>query len=153
MIDLDILQKKIEEVFDIEDLFNKTRKENYIVARSVFFTVAKRKRTYLHLQDAYNVDHSTIHNSISKFDSYYTYYINYKYMIEEVLDFVKDPVSINTKIAKKLDEILELISECRKNFDPNKSPDDYKLHKLIVLANTINKSESCLEAFNEALGE
>ena len=73
---LDSLKQNAEKAFKLDDLFNESRKDIYIIARSSFYSYARNKLnlTYQKLSFYSKKNHATIINSINRFETYYKYY-------------------------------------------------------------------------------
>lgn len=77
------LEKLICTSFNIDCVFINSRKELYVVARSVFFHYAYHYLSinYLKLAAYSNMNNSSVYNSVQRFESYYNYY-DYKCEID-----------------------------------------------------------------------
>lgn len=80
------LKNCIEDVFNIDDLRKKCRKQKYIVARSCFCYLSKMYGISLTEYSKFlNIHHATCSNSIIQFETYQRYYDEYKQSIAKVL--------------------------------------------------------------------
>lgn len=80
------LNELVCDTFQINDLFAKTRKTDYVVARSVYFYLLKEKNyTYTRLSELASLDHTSVMHSIKMFKEYYNYYYEYKSSIDYIV--------------------------------------------------------------------
>ncbi len=88
---LDKLKLIVENIFEVEDISNKCKKEQYCVARSVFAYIAlKEKYKKTQIAQKINKDRTTVHHMVVKFKDYQKYYPQYKTKINETLNWYDD---------------------------------------------------------------
>ena len=151
---MDNIKQTIESVFCIKDIAEKKRTTRYIIARGLYIKILREKGTSLEsIGNKLNLLHPAIINSLKKFDGLIECYPEYKSFVQEVYSVIRNEFTLSNQIEIKLNEIDEIIKTSQNLFDPNKSPDDYKLNKLESLRNVLTQAEYKLSDYKESLTE
>lgn len=151
---MDNIKQTIESVFYINDISEKNRTIKYIIARGLYIKILSEKGISIKtICDNVKLDNSTVRNSMKKFDGLIDSYPEYKSFIQEVYAVIQNEFALSNQIEIKLDEIDEIIKSSEKLFDPDKSPDDYKLNKLDALRRVLIQAEYKLSNYKESLRE
>lgn len=80
------LQNIIEQSFGITQMFQKKRRQVFLISRSLFFYILKQEGiTIYSMSQIYGYNHSTVINAIKRFQTFHKYYPEYKSQIDYVI--------------------------------------------------------------------
>lgn len=113
-LNLNTLQKEIENALNIEDLGDRKRNQDYIVGRSIFFSIAKDNSTYTltQLGKIFKYDRVTVLNSLKKLDDYLEIDSKYKNAYKKINPKIHD-LDTEEEVIELRKRILELEQEQR----------------------------------------
>jgi len=80
------LKDLVCDTFQIQDVFAKSRRTDYVVARSLYFYLLRKNNySYTRLSRLARMNHTSIMHSIKRFNEYYAYYLEYRSMIDYII--------------------------------------------------------------------
>jgi hypothetical protein len=120
-IELELIKKQTEYLFNLEDISKKTRKRDYVVARYIYYklSVIFARKRYLDISLLVKQDHSTVNNGLKKIEGYLRDYKKYRDIYDDLYGFfyrgmdesdIYDMVKLRN-IALKQEEEIKLLKE------------------------------------------
>jgi hypothetical protein len=92
MDELKLLKREVEILTGLEDISIKTNKRDYVIARGIFFTVAKKRTPHVPLNKIGSYvgkDHAGVINSCNKLPEYLKHYPNFREVMARLT--INDP--------------------------------------------------------------